>query len=226
MRLTRALFLVAAVALVSASLTMPAWAAIQTVTIQSFAFVPPNVTINVGDSASWLNKDPLEHTATSDTGAFDTGAIAPQGGKTIAFTAAGTYAYHCSFHTFMKGTITVIGSAPTTAPPPSPTPAPRPTPPPTPPPTLPPTAPPTIVPAASPSPTATPSPSPSPTPAANASPSNTPLALASPVAAASPSGTAGPPRDLGVGPGTLLAGAAVALAAALAGIAFVLYRRR
>ena len=218
MRLTRPLGAAVAVALMSAALAMPARAAVQSVTVQNFSFVPPAITINAGDSVSWTNKDQVQHTATSDTGVFDTGAIAPLGGKTITFTVAGTYAYHCSFHTFMKGTVTVIGPAPTTAPPPPPTPRP------TPPPTAPPTVPPTPSPSPSPAPTASPSPAPSVSP--TASPSASQVALPSPVGAASPlvAPSAGP--GAGGGPGPLLAAAAVVFAAALAGVARSLYRRR
>ena len=225
MRLTGPLGAAVAVALMSAALAMPARAAVQSVTIQNFSFVPPAITINAGDSVSWTNKDQVAHTATSDSGVFDTGAIAPLGGKTITFTDAGTYAYHCTFHTFMKGTVTVLGPAPTTPPPPPPTP--QPTPQPTPRPTLPPIAPPTVVPPPSPSPSPAPTASPSPAPSApTPSPSVTAVALPSPVAAASPlvAPSAGP--DVGGGPGPLLAVAAVVFAAALAGVGLMLYRRR
>ena len=96
-------------------LAVPALATSQTVVIQGFTFLPQNATINVGESVTWLNNDPLNHTATSDTGAFDTGAIAASGNKTISFAVAGSFAYHCSIHPSMKGTITVLGPAPTTA---------------------------------------------------------------------------------------------------------------
>ncbi|HLZ47023.1 MAG TPA: cupredoxin family copper-binding protein [Candidatus Limnocylindria bacterium] len=218
MRLTRLLGAAVAVVLMSAALAMPAWAAVQTVTIQSFSFMPPAVTINAGDSVSWTNKDQVQHTATSDTGAFDTGAIAPLGGKTITFTVAGTYAYHCTFHSFMKGTVTVRGPAPTTAPPPPPTPQPTPRP------TLPPTAPPTVGPTPSPSPSLAPTASPSAAP--SSAPSVSPVALPSPVAAASPLAAPSAGPDAGGGPGPLLAAAALVFAAVLAGVALTLYRRR
>src|SRR5438876_356438 len=47
----------------------------RTVTIQSFAFTP--LTITVGDTVTWQNRDDTTHTATSDANAFDTGQLPP-----------------------------------------------------------------------------------------------------------------------------------------------------
>src|SRR5258706_10668396 len=40
------------------------------VDIQNFAFNPPTVTVNVGDSVIWTQRDTSGHTVTSDDGAF------------------------------------------------------------------------------------------------------------------------------------------------------------
>lgn len=104
----------------------PAAAASNTVTIQGFAFSPASLTINVGDTVTWVNKDAgVQHSATSDTGvtpAFDTNAFsgAADGSATssaITFNTAGTFAYHCKIHPSMHGTIVVQaqGTATTTA---------------------------------------------------------------------------------------------------------------
>ena len=195
----------------------------QTVTIRGFAFLPPSATIAAGESITWTNADSTAHTATSNTpGAFDTLVIPVGASKPITFATAGTYAYHCSIHASMTGTITV--QAPTPAPTPPPTPVP--TAPPTPataPPTVPATAVPTVT--ATASPAATP-----PVPSASPSPSAVPTATSTPrpsliVALPSPSAAPAAPA-FGDGPGPLLAVGAVAAAAALAGLAFYLYRRR
>ena len=61
-----------------------------------------------------------DHTATSDDGhTFDSGDLAPGSAYSFTFTKAGTFAYHCNVHTFMHGTIKVIGT--TTSPSPTPT---------------------------------------------------------------------------------------------------------
>ena len=222
MALTGRVRVVAIVIALCGLLPNVAQAASQNVVIQNFSFVPPTTTINVGDGITWRNMDPLVHTATSDTGAFNTGQIDASGGtKTVAFAVAGTFAYHCSIHLTMKGTIVVLGTTPTTAPP-TPVPTPRPTPPPQP------TA--TPVPIATPAPSPSPSASPSPSPSVTASPAPTvaPSASSVPpsVALASPSPAPGAGPDLGSGPGPLIAAGGVAVALGLAGFAFYLYRRR
>jgi len=188
-------------------------AASRTAAIQNFTFPP--LTISVGDTVTWQNLvDGAPHTATSDTGAFDTGPILPGTSSTaVPFVAAGTYAYHCMIHSTMHGTITVQAATPA----------------PTAPPTLAPTPAPTVAPA--PPPTASPSPSPSPSPSATASltpapPSGTPISVPTNVAIASPGATSRPGSDAAPGPGPVIAAGALALALGLGGLAFYLYRRR
>lgn len=74
--------------------------------IAGFKFGPPELDIAVGDTVTWTNGDKQAHTATS-SGTFDTGSIAPGSTATATFDTAGTFAYICSFHPFMKGTIVV-----------------------------------------------------------------------------------------------------------------------
>ncbi|HEX6478855.1 MAG TPA: plastocyanin/azurin family copper-binding protein [Ktedonobacteraceae bacterium] len=78
----------------------------------SFAFSPTTLTIKVGTTVTWKNVPSVAHTVTSDDGkSFDSGSnnpIAAQSGTySFTFTKPGTYAYHCSFHPFMKATIVV-----------------------------------------------------------------------------------------------------------------------
>ena len=193
----------------------------QTVVIRNFSFVPANATITAGGSITWQNADGVGHTATSNTGAFNTGVIAGGGSSTVTFAAAGTFAYHCAIHPSMVGTITVQGLA--TAPP-----TPIPTPQPTPVPTAAPTAPPTDVPAVA--PTASPAPTPSASRSATATPPATvetvtqrPTATASPITPAGPTPSSEPSGGERT---TVLAALAAAGSAALAGIAVLLYRRR
>jgi plastocyanin len=69
------------------------------------------LTVPVGTTVTWKNEDSMAHTATSDAGsalAFNTGTIAAGATSTgIAFTQAGTFSYHCTFHAGMHGSITV-----------------------------------------------------------------------------------------------------------------------
>ncbi len=80
------------------------------VTIKSFAYKPASLTVAKGSMVEFTNEDSSNHTATSQsTGAFDTGTIGQGQSKPVTLEKAGTFAYFCSFHPFMKGTITVEG---------------------------------------------------------------------------------------------------------------------
>jgi plastocyanin len=82
--------------------------AAQSVTISNYAFHAPAVRVKVGGKVTWTNTDNTAHTATADNAsAFDTGAIAAGKAATITPKKTGTFAYHCSFHPFMQGTLTV-----------------------------------------------------------------------------------------------------------------------
>ena len=84
-----------------------ALAATRTVSIADFAFSPRTLTINAGDRVTWTNSDAVGHTATANSGAFDTGNIDQGESATVRFTQAGTYRYICTPHQTMTGTIRV-----------------------------------------------------------------------------------------------------------------------
>jgi plastocyanin len=78
------------------------------VAIANFAFSPNSLTITKGTTVTWKNNDSVTHTATADSGSFDTGNIASgatSGG--VTFNTSGTFTYHCNIHTYMHGTIIV-----------------------------------------------------------------------------------------------------------------------
>ena len=95
-------------------------AATQTVTISDFAFSPATVTIAAGDTVTWTNTDPVVHTATSTSGAFDSGDIAQGDTFSFTFTTPGTYDYFCTPHPTMTGRIVVQAAAPAVTAVPSP----------------------------------------------------------------------------------------------------------
>ncbi len=78
-----------------------------TVLIAGFAFGPTSMTVAAGTTVTWQNNDGFAHTATSDTGLWDTGSIPAGGSKSITFSTAGAYPYHCTVHPMMKATIIV-----------------------------------------------------------------------------------------------------------------------
>jgi len=77
------------------------------VRIQDFSFTPPALNITVGTQVTWLNGGPSNHTVTANDGSFDSGTIQRNGTFAFTFSKAGTFAYHCSIHPTMTGTVTV-----------------------------------------------------------------------------------------------------------------------
>jgi len=79
-----------------------------TVTIANGVYSPNSVTVKVGQTVNWVNRDTVGHTAT-DSGVFDTGSI-PAGSAhdvPVAFNTAGTFSYHCTLHSGESATVVV-----------------------------------------------------------------------------------------------------------------------
>lgn len=79
----------------------------ETVAIQDFAFVPPELTVPAGTTVTWDNADTAPHTATAEDRGFDTGRIDAGASGSATFDRPGTFAYQCEFHPDMLGTIVV-----------------------------------------------------------------------------------------------------------------------
>jgi plastocyanin len=81
--------------------------ATHTVVADATTFQPATITVKVGDTITWTNKDMFPHTATSKAGGFDSGVI--MAGKSWTFTAKkkGSFPYECVLHPTMKGTLRV-----------------------------------------------------------------------------------------------------------------------
>jgi plastocyanin len=82
-------------------------AASGSVTVSDFTFSPGTITINQGDTVTWVNNGPTPHSATSSSGVFDTGIFPKGQSRSHTFNEAGTFAYICTPHPFMKGTVVV-----------------------------------------------------------------------------------------------------------------------
>lgn len=93
-----------------------------------FAFQPTSLAVVAGSRVSFVNAGKAPHTMTARDGSFDSGIVNAGGTWVHAFSAPGTYAFLCSLHPQMVGTLRVAdGSG--TVPPPAPTPVPTPPPP-------------------------------------------------------------------------------------------------
>jgi len=209
------------------ALPLVAFAATSSVDIQGFAYVPTPITIRVGDTVTWTNRDSVQHSARFASLGIGTAILSMGQRGSLTFTTAGTFNYDCAVHgAAMQGTVIVLAATPVPTPPPTP----QPTPPPTAPPTqvrtaqpttaatVPPTSAPTEPPTAAPT-TAAPSPTASATPSTTA---ETPTQSASPSPVAVELTPAPTPSS---GSGPLLIGAAALAVVALGAIAFFLMRR-
>jgi plastocyanin len=79
---------------------------VHAVIIESVAYEPGMLTVKRGDTVVWVNKDPFPHTVTA-AGAFDSRSIAAGASWKYVARKAGRYAYICTLHPNMKGTLTV-----------------------------------------------------------------------------------------------------------------------
>jgi plastocyanin len=77
------------------------------VVISDLEYGPSTVTISVGDTVTWLNRDIVEHTVTARDGAFD---IATPKGRPVRWraTRSGEFAYSCRLHPNMAGLVRVV----------------------------------------------------------------------------------------------------------------------
>lgn len=78
------------------------------VEIEDFAYDPDPVTIEEGGKVTWINRDSVPHTATAEDGSFDTGTLAEGKIGSESFKEPGTYAYTCTIHPEMEGTVEVV----------------------------------------------------------------------------------------------------------------------
>ncbi|MDQ1481800.1 MAG: hypothetical protein QOI44_2661 [Actinomycetota bacterium] len=80
-----------------------------TVTIKNFAFGSP-ITVKAGAVVTVHNADGTTHSLAADAGSFDAGNVFAGTSKSfVAPMTAGTYKFHCNFHSNMHGTLIVTG---------------------------------------------------------------------------------------------------------------------
>jgi plastocyanin len=72
-------------------------------------YSPNPAVVAVGSTVMWMNGDSVAHTATSSTGTWDSGPIAPGGSFSRVFSERGTFPYFCTIHgaASMSGTVVV-----------------------------------------------------------------------------------------------------------------------
>jgi plastocyanin len=81
------------------------------VTIKDFKFAPASISVSVGDTITWSNQDAAPHNARANDGSFKTADLDKGESGSATMTKAGTFAYICTIHPSMKGTVTVAGAS-------------------------------------------------------------------------------------------------------------------
>jgi len=77
------------------------------VKIDNFSFGPATLTVPVGASVTWTNRDDIPHTVVSTDGVFKSKVLDTDEKFSFTFSKAGTYPYFCSIHPKMTGKVIV-----------------------------------------------------------------------------------------------------------------------
>jgi plastocyanin len=79
------------------------------VKIDNFSFGPVTLTVPVGSTVTWTNRDDIPHTivSTDDPKAFKSKVLDTDEKFSFTFSKAGTYPYFCSIHPKMTGKVIV-----------------------------------------------------------------------------------------------------------------------
>jgi plastocyanin len=87
----------------------PAAVAGDQVTIDNFAFAPATLTVKVGGTVTWTNRDEEPHTVAATDGSFHSPGMGTGATFSHTFPTAGKFDYVCSIHPSMHGTVVVTG---------------------------------------------------------------------------------------------------------------------
>ena len=77
------------------------------VKIDNFSFGPGTLTVPVGTTVTWTNRDDIPHTVVNTEGAFKSKVLDTDEKFSFTFSKAGTYPYFCSIHPKMTGKVIV-----------------------------------------------------------------------------------------------------------------------
>jgi plastocyanin len=77
------------------------------VNIDNFVFGPQTITVPVGATVTWTNKDDIPHTSVSTDGVFKSKVLDTDEKFSYKFEKAGTYPYYCTIHPKMTGKVVV-----------------------------------------------------------------------------------------------------------------------
>jgi plastocyanin len=77
------------------------------VSVQFSAYGPSQLDVLPGTSVLWSNVSQRTHTVTADDETFDSGHLDPGAKFRVTFARPGTYRYHCTIHSSIRGEIDV-----------------------------------------------------------------------------------------------------------------------
>jgi plastocyanin len=77
------------------------------VEIRNFTFQPSTLRVPAGATVTWVNRDDVVHTSTSDAGVWDSPSLSTNATYSRTFGAAGQFPYHCTPHPNMQARIVV-----------------------------------------------------------------------------------------------------------------------
>jgi plastocyanin len=77
------------------------------VKIDNFVFGPVAITVPVGTTVTWINRDDIPHTVVSTEKVFKSKVLDTDEKFSYTFTKAGEYPYFCSIHPKMTGKVVV-----------------------------------------------------------------------------------------------------------------------
>jgi len=88
----------------SANTAEPASAEVK---VDNFSFGPATLTVAVGTTVTWTNRDDIPHTIVSTDKVFKSKVLDSDEKFSFTFSKAGTYPYFCSIHPKMTGSVVV-----------------------------------------------------------------------------------------------------------------------
>jgi plastocyanin len=75
--------------------------------IDNFTFGPAELTVPVGTTVMWANRDDIPHTVVSTDKAFKSKVLDTEEKFSFTFSTRGTFPYFCSIHPKMTGKVVV-----------------------------------------------------------------------------------------------------------------------
>lgn len=70
----------------------------RTIEMKDTKYDPARLVVPLGTEVTWVNRDDIEHTLTTDDGAFDSGPLKKGQKIKYVFPKTGKYDFHCAIH--------------------------------------------------------------------------------------------------------------------------------